>query len=164
MPDFRYWHEPMDAGNFMNSVVLDPVLGFGGNGSGPDRCITDGPFKDYTNHLGPYWAKSDHCLFRFVNETMTNRSAQYFVDNCMAQPDFYNAWQCIEGRPHEGGHGGVGGQVSFKFIRYRSKVLYLQSNRCLTPLAVQAIHSSTSTTHGSTSYGGTGSLLIWRIG
>lgn len=106
-----YWHEPMDAGNFMNSVVLDPVTGFGGNGSSVDLCITDGPFKDYVNPIGPYWANTDHCLKRKVNETFSARGAQHFVDDCMACPDYECARQCIQDRPHASGHGGMGAQM-----------------------------------------------------
>jgi tyrosinase len=102
----------MDAGNFINSPVLDPILGFGGNGSGPNLCITDGPFKDYTNHVGPYWGRTDHCLFRRINDTHSQQGAQEFVDECMAQADYHHAWKCIEVRPHNAGHGGMGGQVS----------------------------------------------------
>jgi tyrosinase len=101
----------MDAGNFLNATILDPLLGFGGNGSGPNSCITDGPFKDYVNHLGPFYTNTDHCLNRKINETMSNRSAQYFVDDCMSRPNFVSAWTCIEDMPHAGGHGGINGQV-----------------------------------------------------
>jgi hypothetical protein len=101
----------MDAGHYMNASILDPVLGFGGNGSGPNSCITDGPFKNYVNHIGPYYANTDHCLFRRINESRSIWSSQHYVDDCLSRANFSSAWQCIEDKPHGGGHGGMGGQV-----------------------------------------------------
>jgi tyrosinase len=98
----------MDAGNFNHSVLFDTRLGFGGNGSSSDSCIKDGPFKDYVNHIGPFYSNTDHCINRNVNETASSLSAQNYVDPCMACPDYACAWRCIEINPHLGGHGGVG--------------------------------------------------------
>ena len=102
----------MDAGKFKKSVVMDPVYGFGGDGSGVQGCIKDGPFKNYTNSLGPGYEITNHCINRQITEFMSVMSAQTSVDTCMAAKDFSVAWPCIEGNPHGGGHGGVGGQVS----------------------------------------------------
>jgi len=104
-----YWHEPKDAGNFLYSDLLDPETGFGGNGSGSKDCITNGPFKNYVNSLGPFFNNTKHCINRNVNETESSLSAQKFVDECMSRPDFASAWPCIEANPHRGGHAGVGG-------------------------------------------------------
>ncbi|KAH8727573.1 hypothetical protein GQ44DRAFT_725108 [Phaeosphaeriaceae sp. PMI808] len=102
-----YWEEQLDAGNFTHSVLLDPVTGFGGNGSGPNHCITDGPFASYINHLGPGYEYTKHCINRIVDETFSSFSSQTLVDACLAKPDFLSAWNCIERRPHQGGHGGM---------------------------------------------------------
>jgi tyrosinase len=63
---YRYWFEQMDAGHFINSAVLDPVTGFGGNGRPSDGCITDGPFANYTNVIGPGFNNTLHCIDRNV--------------------------------------------------------------------------------------------------
>ncbi len=108
----RYWHEQLDAGTFRSSVVLDATYGFGGDGSGTNRCITTGPFANYTNSLGPGYQITNHCIDRRINDVMSTGSSQANVDACLAKTDFASAWPCIEGQPHGGGHGGVGGQVS----------------------------------------------------
>jgi tyrosinase len=107
-----YWEEQLDAGHFISSIILDPVYGFGGDGSGPGNCITTGPFANYTNHLGPGYQYTDHCINRQINETWSILSAQEQVDKCLDKPDWLSAWPCIEDAPHSGGHGGVGELVS----------------------------------------------------
>jgi tyrosinase len=104
-----YWEEQLDAGHFMSSAVLHD---FGGPGSGTTDCITSGPFANYTNHLGPGYEYTEHCVNRQINETMSALSAQEQVDICLSKKDWLNAWTCIEDSPHVGGHGGVGGLVS----------------------------------------------------
>jgi len=108
-----YWQEQRDAGKFRSSIVLDPVYGFGGDGSGRGGCITTGPFMNYTNSLGPGYQVTDHCIDRKIDETMSRFTGQSYVDACLAKPDFATAWPCIENYPgpHSGGHAGVGGQV-----------------------------------------------------
>lgn len=60
-----YWDEPRDAGNFAASPIFDPIHGFGGNGSGPEACITTGRFANYTLHTGPgYQNGVPHCIWR----------------------------------------------------------------------------------------------------
>ncbi|KAK3903865.1 hypothetical protein C8A05DRAFT_32396 [Staphylotrichum tortipilum] len=106
-----YWAEERDAGKFKNSVLLDPTYGFGGDGSGRDGCITMGPFANYTNSLGPGYQITNHCINRAVNDQMSTGSSQASVAACLAMATFDKAWPCIEGNPHAGGHGGVGGQM-----------------------------------------------------
>lgn len=43
-----YWDEEADAGRFTQAEIFDTELGFGGTGRVGDRCITDGPFANYT--------------------------------------------------------------------------------------------------------------------
>jgi len=88
------------------------VTGFGGNGTGPNNCIEDGPFAGYENTLGPGYQVNDHCIDRVVSETSSARSSQDQVDNCLAQETWLDAWNCIESAPHGGGHNGVGGEAS----------------------------------------------------
>ncbi|KLU89830.1 hypothetical protein MAPG_08799 [Magnaporthiopsis poae ATCC 64411] len=106
-----YWQEQLDAGRFSKSVVFDPVYGFGGNGRRSDGCITDGPFANYTNALGPGYMVTDHCIDRGINDYFSLGSSQGYVDYCLRQTTWERAWQCIEAQPHTGGHGGVGRQM-----------------------------------------------------
>ncbi|TLD33725.1 hypothetical protein PspLS_01635 [Pyricularia sp. CBS 133598] len=107
-----YWQEQLDAGRFSSSVVFDPVTGFGGNGSGRDGCITDGPFANYTNSLGPGYEVTDHCIDRAIGNFISTLSSQDNVDRCVSQTTWQQAWECIESLPHVGGHAGVGRQMS----------------------------------------------------
>ena len=43
-----YWDEARDAGSFATATILDPKTGFGGDGKGPNGCLADGPFANYT--------------------------------------------------------------------------------------------------------------------
>ncbi|KAK1827430.1 hypothetical protein QBC39DRAFT_314872 [Podospora conica] len=108
-----YWHEPMDAGAFSKSSLFDPTYGFGGDG---DRsrggCITTGPFANYTNSLGPSYQVTQHCIDRRISDGASSRSSQANVDACLAKKTWEEAWPCLEGAPHGGGHGGVGGQMT----------------------------------------------------
>lgn len=107
-----YWDEPLDAGNFTHSVVLDPVTGFGGNGVGASNCIKDGPFKDYVNSIGPFQQITNHCIDRRIDECQSAQAAKKNVDQCLQAQKFSTMWPCIEALPHGAGHGGIGGQVS----------------------------------------------------
>ncbi|KAM7188371.1 Di-copper centre-containing protein [Rhypophila sp. PSN 637] len=106
-----YWHEQKDAGKFSSSEILDATYGFGGDGAPSTGCITNGPFANYTNSLGPGYEITNHCINRRINNFASSGSAQAQVDNCLKMTTFATAWPCIEGRPHSGGHGGIGGQM-----------------------------------------------------
>lgn len=92
--------------------MLDPITGFGGNGTGPDNCIQDGPFVNYTNSIGPGYTVQERCITRFVDDKVSLGSTQEQVDRCLQMAEWTTAWNCIETLPHNGGHTGVGGQVS----------------------------------------------------
>lgn len=106
-----YWDEPRDAGNFSTSIVLDPVHGFGGDGRANDSCITDGPFANYTNALGPGYLITDHCIDRNISDEASKLSGQGYVDICYTNTTFETAWPCMEANPHQGGHSGIGKEV-----------------------------------------------------
>jgi tyrosinase len=107
-----YWDEPLDAGKFSHSIVLDPVTGFGGNGAGPNNCIVDGPFKDYVNAIGPFQQITDHCIDRKIDECSSAQAAAKNIDQCMNSGNYSTFWPCLKSSPHGAGHGCVGGQVS----------------------------------------------------
>ncbi|KAK0627925.1 hypothetical protein B0T14DRAFT_422288 [Immersiella caudata] len=108
-----YWAEELDVGAFSKSILLDPVRGFGGDGFGPDRCIRDGSFVNYTNTLGPGFEINDHCINRQVNDSLTMSAAATVIEGCMNMPTFLTLWSCLESRggPHSAGHSGVGAQM-----------------------------------------------------
>ncbi|TLS26409.1 hypothetical protein PpBr36_05572 [Pyricularia pennisetigena] len=106
-----YWQEQLDAGKFKSSIIFDPITGFGGDGSGPNNCITTGPFSNYTNSLGPGYEITNHCIDRAIDDDISKGSSQQNVDNCLLQTTWKDAWTCIESAPHIGGHAGVGKQM-----------------------------------------------------
>ena len=115
---FRYWDEAIDAGKFTSSVVFDSEYGFGGNGVqwGNDTdiwdyCIRDGPFENYMLHNGPGLENTRHCITRLINDEYSKLAGQDGIDLCMEMGTFAEAWPCIEGGPHRGGHAGVGGEM-----------------------------------------------------
>jgi len=108
-----YWNETIDAGSFSKSILLTSDPGFGGNGSGSKGCITDGPFKDYVNSIGPGQTNKDHCIDRKINEGTSAGAKKDNVDCCMQQSTYVDAWHCLEGQIHSAGHGGIGGQVCY---------------------------------------------------
>lgn len=111
-----YWEEQLDAGAFSKSILLDPVLGFGGDGTGPGGCIQDGPFANYTNPIGPGYEINGHCINRQISDSLTMTAAPSAVEGCTNMPTFLTFWPCIENRgPHSAGHSGVGAQVRFSF-------------------------------------------------
>jgi hypothetical protein len=112
-----YWQEQLDAGKFSSSIIFSPTTGFGGDGSGRGNCITTGPFANYTNHLGPGYQITDHCIDRKISNSISAGSSQAEVNKCLAMGTFAQAWPCIEAQPHGGGHAGVGAQVSATFSK-----------------------------------------------
>ncbi|KAK7706673.1 hypothetical protein SLS64_007504 [Diaporthe eres] len=110
-----WWDETQDAGDYINSPILDPDTGFGGNGTGADQCVTDGPFANSTLTVGPNttYTPEGYCLKRHVNETFSAGAAADIIATCDNLTDYADAgiW-CIGASPHTAGHGGVGGGVS----------------------------------------------------
>ncbi|GAB1316309.1 hypothetical protein MFIFM68171_06519 [Madurella fahalii] len=120
-----YWDEVRDAGKFSQSDVLDPVTGFGGNGVGPEGCIVDGPFANYSNGLGPGYFIGDNCINRFVSDKTSELSAQEYIDRCYEKKTFVEFWPCAENAPHRGGHGGVGGKMVDPIASPGDPIFYL---------------------------------------
>lgn len=108
---YSYWDEAADVGTLTTSDVFDVELGFGGNGTGSQRCIADGPFVDLTLHYNEDLTVTDYCISRNINERSFSSAAQANVESCLVQATFLEAWNCFEGRPHGAGHGGVSGTV-----------------------------------------------------
>ncbi|KAJ4129033.1 hypothetical protein NW768_007562 [Fusarium equiseti] len=104
-----WWDETRDAGNFMASPLLDPDTGFGGNGTGPDGCVTDGPFANTTLHIGPGQTLTEHCLSRNVNEFNSTLGNETYVEECHQTTNFKDFWETGGMTTHGAGHSGIGG-------------------------------------------------------
>lgn len=87
------------------------MLGFGGDGTGPDNCIETGPFANYTNPLGPGYTIADHCISRQISDAQSAAAAPAVVARCMNTTRYLDFWPCVEGGPHGAGHGGIGAEV-----------------------------------------------------
>ena len=108
-----YWDEVHDAGKFTTSDIFDATYGFGGDGvgTGANKCIKTGPFANYTLHVGPGTANTDHCITRSISNQFSANSGKVNIDECLSKPSYATAWPCMEAKPHAGGHGGVGGEM-----------------------------------------------------
>ncbi|KIM46639.1 hypothetical protein M413DRAFT_440244 [Hebeloma cylindrosporum] len=147
------WEQDADsASSISGSPVFDPVTGFGGNGGpgtyslppdtditanriDPDAfvgCVQDGPFKDYTLRYGPGQLVTDHCLTRNIRDD----SAQFLDSKAMAEatqlPTYEEFRIELEGEPitpthkmHDGGHYGVGGEMSNFYSSPGDPLFYL---------------------------------------
>ncbi|EWG48604.1 hypothetical protein FVEG_08309 [Fusarium verticillioides 7600] len=104
-----WWDETRDAGNFMDSPLLDPETGFGGNGTGPDNCVTDGPFENTTLLIGPGQTLTDHCLSRKVNEINSTLGNETYVQECHDKSTYLNFWESTGFTTYGAGNSGVGG-------------------------------------------------------
>jgi len=92
-----YWDETIDAGAFSRSILLDPVHGFGGNGTGPQGCVTDGPFANLIVHVGPAYDNIPTCLIRNVHDGASAGSAKTKIDKYLQLDKFEEFWHAIEG-------------------------------------------------------------------
>jgi tyrosinase len=111
-----YWDEPRDIGQLASSPIFNVTTGFGGNGSGSNRCITTGPFASLRLRMGEDGGTLNYCISRNIQERAFASAAPANVDACLARTTFVSAWECLEGRPHSAGHGGVGGIMSNPLI------------------------------------------------
>lgn len=93
-----WWDEKRDAdsGNFFSSDIWDPVTGFGGNGTDPDGCLTEGPFANLTEHIGPMLAYSDYCFKRiWDNEEGVTTGNSSVIDPCNAAETYDDFLNCV---------------------------------------------------------------------
>lgn len=115
-----YWDEQADykaieAGTigFGDSAVFDPDTGFGGNGTGSDSCVVDGPFADLTLHINQTGFAVDYCLSRdLAPSSFLNQANTTLLEECYATTNYSDAFVCYKKDPHGAAHSGVGGTVS----------------------------------------------------
>jgi tyrosinase len=109
-----YWWEPLDAGKFISSPLLDPVLGFGGDGAGTGNCVPNGPFVGLNVNIGPGFNHTARCVNRKINDAFGSpQTAQSFVDDAMRPTTYKDAWLANYMGPHLYGHIGLAMMVCF---------------------------------------------------
>ncbi|OAA60345.1 amino acid transporter [Niveomyces insectorum RCEF 264] len=106
-----YWNESSDSANISEATVWDAATGFGGNGTGTDNCVSDGPFSNMTLRINNDLSSSPYCLARNFNPCLFRNAAQANDQACLAKKTFEEARICFEGLPHASGHGGIGGTM-----------------------------------------------------
>ncbi|KAH8749491.1 amino acid transporter [Diaporthe sp. PMI_573] len=106
-----YWEEALDADDMDNSVVFNPDTGFGGNGSGDDKCVVDGPFSNLMLHITSQWGVMDYssyCLARSFDYDVFLGANQTNIDTCLESDNYVEALSCYSNALHIAGHLGVG--------------------------------------------------------
>lgn len=105
-----YWNEVPDAGSFANSST---ILDFGGEGAAhSDYAVLSGPFANLTSHLGPGAKNTEHVLTRRLDADSSLYAGQSYVDSVNNETAFAHFQKNLFGTLHDGGHAGVGGDVS----------------------------------------------------
>ncbi|KAI1503635.1 Di-copper centre-containing protein [Biscogniauxia marginata] len=74
-----------------------PKMGFGGNGTGTDRYIADGPFANLTLRFMEDLTTSSYYISCYLNDRAFSSAAQSNVDTCLGKETFVEAWRCYEG-------------------------------------------------------------------
>jgi tyrosinase len=71
------------------SPVFDSITGFGGNGTGADSCVGDGPFKNIKLHMGNRHARGDEfCLSRGLDQISFAEGAAANIEECFGFQDY----------------------------------------------------------------------------
>jgi tyrosinase len=103
-----YWDWTLDASGMIDSPIWSVDSGFGGNGSDPDGCLKDGPFKNMTPQF-----PEPHCLKRqFAARNMDARNYTIeIIEDIMstAQQTYHDFRDGLENGPHKWLHKGIGG-------------------------------------------------------
>ncbi|KAI1126177.1 Di-copper centre-containing protein [Nemania abortiva] len=120
-----YWDEPFDVGNISASSLFSGEPSFGGNGTGPDHCISDGPFVNVTLRINENLTTTEYCISRFLNDGALAGAAPATIRGCLQQANYTGIWSCLEGRPHGAGHGGVSGTMMNLLLSPGDPVFYL---------------------------------------
>ncbi|KAG5657919.1 hypothetical protein KAF25_007952 [Fusarium avenaceum] len=127
-----YWDWTLDNPASNGSLFKSPVLqAFGGDGSGTDNCVKDGPFTGNASlNIGPSesYAKNPRCLTRAITEDVFDGSSKWediypptmsrknhvqlqaFIDGLDFIPDEDKLSMGVS-NPHSMGHSGIGGDL-----------------------------------------------------
>ncbi|KAI0435747.1 Di-copper centre-containing protein [Xylaria telfairii] len=120
-----YWDEPLDVGDISRSSLFSGEPSFGGNGTGSNNCIADGPFVNVTLHFKEDLNTTDYCISRSLNNMAFSAAARANVEACLVHQNFGDAWRCLEAKPHGAGHGGVLGTMINILLSPGDPVFYL---------------------------------------
>ncbi|KAL7273540.1 hypothetical protein RUND412_003605 [Rhizina undulata] len=148
-----YWDVPRDSAalSLPSSPIWDPETGFGGDGEyipgliNPvdpkippgtgGGCIKDGPFKNWTLHLGlnTTLIRDDHCLRRNMNPTVASVwMTRDQEKNILRQTNFWDMDLQLEGYPswellkiHGAGHNLQGGAATDIWTSTSEPLFYL---------------------------------------
>lgn len=118
-----YWDEQQTvldiaAGSTLgDDAIFDTDTGFGGDGSGTDSCIADGPFVNLTLHLNHTSNYASYCLSRNLNSAGIQQANSTYQDACFASADYAAAWLCYKAKPHTAGHSAIAGTVSVDYTQ-----------------------------------------------
>nr|URY20122.1 polyphenol oxidase 1 [Lyophyllum decastes] len=106
-----WWNETMDDGHYIDSPLFKPDA-FGGNGASDTGCVVDGPFANYTLHLGPGHDITDHCLTRHINNALG--AGSFFVEKALNATNYsdMDTFMVKVPGPHPAGHSAVGGEMA----------------------------------------------------
>ncbi|RDW69196.1 tyrosinase central protein-like protein [Coleophoma cylindrospora] len=107
-----WWDEKLDAdsGNFFQSNMWTDS-GIGSNGTGTASCVTNGPFANTIEHIGPLLENTDYCLGRAWDNSLIQYSNSAAVEACTQHNDYYSFFNCMVAYPdgpHVAGHTAVG--------------------------------------------------------
>ncbi|KAJ0118780.1 hypothetical protein J7T55_013034 [Diaporthe amygdali] len=126
-----WWDEQADAdsGNFFRSNMWDADTGFGGNGTEPDGCLTEGPFANTTEYIGPMLEYTTYCQKRiWDNEYGITTGNSTLINLCNSYETYEDFWYCIAYWPHHGAHTATGGLMADKDASPGDPVFYLHHN------------------------------------
>lgn len=102
-----YWNEENDAESYENSVTIQDFGGFGSRNN--NWQVTEGPFSNWTFHVGPGSNNYDHPITRAVNERQARSSGTWYVDGVRKQTAFADFKDLLYDTLHIAGHNGLGG-------------------------------------------------------
>jgi tyrosinase len=129
-------------------------------------CVMDGPFAKHIVPLGPGKYIGDHCLTRGIREDAKAFLDTAAVANLTKQTNYEDFRIQLEGEPitethrtHDGGHYGIGGEMSNFYSSpggTEFSLLPFCSLQSLNFFLLQKILFSTSTTPTSIASGGNG--------
>lgn len=109
----RYWDEISDSElDDLSDADVFQSDALGGNGSGDDNCITDGPFANLTLYMENDGRTGNYCISRDLDVSNLEGSTQDEVDVCEAYDNYDDAWECYYSTPHAAGHSAVGGLMT----------------------------------------------------
>ena len=90
-----YWDELSDyyTADVTKASVFDPDTGFGGNGTGSDGCVADGPFANISFHMSNSYQRGDSfCLKRDLSESSLSNMNKTNIETCFGYENYTDAW------------------------------------------------------------------------